>query len=288
MSLTIHRLQQLRQQAGTAPAGIAARTQTNPERVPPAGVTIDALRHLLGTRGRMQASQEITSPARACDRVLPGEQIQPGLFYVERILPWAQPCQSIVVDAKTHGPIEPCNALCFDTETTGLAGGAGTRAFMVGISQWTADGLRVRQLLTATLGAEAAMLRTLADWIEPGHVLVSYNGRCYDSPLLATRYRLARMVNPLSGLPHADLLFAVRRRYRSVWENCRLGTVERRLLGIAREDDLPGSEAPAAWLRYLRGGDAINLRRVLAHNQQDVVSLMLLLSRLASSDASRA
>jgi uncharacterized protein YprB with RNaseH-like and TPR domain len=154
---------------------------------------------------------------------------------------------------------------------------------MVGISEWTIAGLRVRQLLTATLSAEAAMLRTFAEWIEPRHVLVSYNGRCYDSPLLATRYRLARMLNPLANLPHADLLFAVRRRYRGVWENCRLGTVERRLLNVVREDDLPGNEAPAAWLGYLRGGDAVNLRRVLAHNHQDVVSLMMLLGELASA-----
>ncbi|HEY2396493.1 MAG TPA: ribonuclease H-like domain-containing protein [Rudaea sp.] len=281
MSVSLERLLRLRQQAGLG-VGMPARIAPNAAKPQPAGVTIDVLRRLLGTRGRLQTAIEPAAGMHSPDRTLSGEQILPGLFLVDRLLPWPKPCDAIVVDAKTYGPIEPSNALCFDTETTGLAGGAGTRAFMVGISEWTADGLRVRQLLTATLGAEAAMLRTLADWIEPRHVLVSYNGRCYDSPLLATRYRLARMTNPLANLPHADLLFAVRRRYRGVWENCRLGTVERRLLQVVREDDLPGSEAPAAWLRYLRGGDAINLRRVLAHNHQDVVSLMLLLGALAA------
>ena len=283
MSVSLDRLLQLRQQAGLGRSSAQDRSHANDAKPATAGVTIDGLRRLLGTRGRLQATVPTAAPTRSPDRALLGEQILPGLYCVDRLLPWPKPCEAIVVDAKTHGPIDPCDALCFDTETTGLAGGAGTRAFMVGISEWTTDGLRVRQLLTATLAAEAAMLRTLAEWIEPRHLLVSYNGRCYDSPLLATRYRLARMVNPLATLPHADLLFAVRRRYRGVWENCRLGTVERRLLNVVREDDLPGSEAPAAWLGYLRGGDAVNLRRVLAHNHQDVVSLMMLLGELASA-----
>ena len=93
------------------------------------------------------------------------------------------------------------------------------------------------------------------------------------APLLAARYRLARMANPLPACDHVDLLHPVRRRYRGRWENCRLATIERRVLGIVREDDLPGSEAPAAWLRYLRGGSARDLRRVADHNRQDLVSL---------------
>ena len=122
--------------------------------------------------------------------------------------------------------------------------------------------LRIRQLYLKTMAAEQAMLEAFASWLQPDTTLVSYNGRCYDSPLLATRYRLARMANPLAGLRHLDLLFPVRRRFRGVWENCRLATVERQWLGVIREDDLPGSEAPRAWLDYLRGGSARNLRRV--------------------------
>jgi uncharacterized protein YprB with RNaseH-like and TPR domain len=77
------------------------------------------------------------------------------------------------------------------------------------------------------------------------------------------------------------LLHPVRRAYRGVWENCRLQTVERRLLGIVREDDLPGSEAPGAWLAFLRGQSSENLARVAAHNRQDLVSLATLLQRLS-------
>lgn len=121
------------------------------------------------------------------------------------------------------------------------------------------------------------MLQTFARWLEPETVLVSYNGKSYDRPLLSTRYRLARLPDPVLDRAHIDLLHPVRRRYRGVWANCRLATVERELLGVLREDDLPGAEAPGAWLTYLRGGNATKLRRVGLHNMQDLRSLCGLL-----------
>ena len=187
--------------------------------------------------------------------------------------------------AKRDDAVDPRHLLFFDTETTGLAGGTGTRAFQIGAADWHrhphhGDGLRVRQLLITTFAAEPAMLRTFAGWLAPTTVLSSYNGRCYDAPLLKTRYRLARLPCPITPLDHVDLLFPTRRRYRGVWENCRLATIERELLGIVREDDLPGSQAPAAWLSYMRGGASSLLRRVCAHNHQDVVTLARLMLRL--------
>ena len=155
---------------------------------------------------------------------------------------------------------------------------------MIGAADWTDRGLRLRQLYLDAMAGEHAMLATFAGWVDASRVLVSYNGRCYDAPLLATRYRLARHCNPLTGLAHVDLLYPVRRRYRGCWENCRLATVERELLQVVREDDLPGAQAPAAWLQYLRGGSAFRLRQVLRHNAQDLVSLARLLCRLHVQD----
>ncbi len=198
------------------------------------------------------------------------------------------PDQSLSLEFAKRGgeSVDPRKLLFFDTETTGLAGGTGTRAFMIGAADWHRDGLRVRQLLMTTMAAESAMLDTFTTWLgEKETVLSSYNGRCYDSPLLKTRYRLARKEDPITPLDHVDLLFPTRRRYRGTWENCRLATIERELLCIVREDDLPGSEAPAAWLNYLRGGSARNLRRVAAHNHQDVVTLALLMLRLVEVEA---
>jgi uncharacterized protein YprB with RNaseH-like and TPR domain len=264
----------------------------------PAAQSIESLRRLLGVRARTAVPLPPRGPV---DRSLPGTEIAPGLRLVETHLP--MPVSAVALSlafAARRTPVrgragaiasampdivDPRDLLFFDTETTGLAGGTGTRAFMIGAADFHrhpdfGDGLRVRQLLIATMAAEADMLRAFAGWLSPSTVLASYNGRCYDAPLLAARYRLARLPDPLRGLRHLDLLFPVRRRFRGVWENCRLATAERNWLGILREDDLPGSEAPRAWLDYLRGGDARDLRRVLAHNDQDLRTLGALLLKL--------
>nr|WP_233198564.1 MULTISPECIES: ribonuclease H-like domain-containing protein [Luteimonas] len=221
-------------------------------------------------RLRVPVAQRPTGPV---DRHLPGEEIAPGLRYLEQWTPWPQDDALLALHDIRHDTASRCDLLAFDTETTGLAGGTGTRAFMIGAADFRDGGLRIRQLCMTTLGAESAMLRTFADWLSPATVLVSYNGRSYDRPLLSTRYRLARLPDPVLALRHVDLLHPVRRRYRGVWANCKLATVERELLGVLREDDLPGSEAPGAWLAYLRGGSADKLRRVGLHNAQDLRSL---------------
>jgi uncharacterized protein YprB with RNaseH-like and TPR domain len=216
------------------------------------------------------------------DRDVVGTEIAPGLRYAECLLDWLSPPAVIDVNFARMEPVHHHRLLHFDTETTGLAGGTGTRAFMIGAADWFDGRFRIRQLTITSMAAETAMLHVFAGWVSHDTVLVSYNGKCYDAPLLATRYRLARMANPLLGLGHLDLLHPVRRRWKGSWENCRLATVERQLLGVIREDDLPGSEAPAAWLTYLRGGSAANLRRVAHHNAQDLKSLAGVLLHMAS------
>ena len=271
MSALAARLRELRTQSGQSPTRelIAAKATLSP----------DVLRLIQG-RSRLQG---VAQYAPSSDRRVPGVEIAAGLFLTEAIMDWGTPSPLIdTAFARWDEPVAHHRLLHFDTETTGLAGGTGTRAWMIGAADWLADGrFRVRQLTTATMGAETAMLRTFATWFEPDTVLVSYNGKCYDAPLLKTRYRLARLQDPLSGLGHLDLLHPVRRHWKGVWENCRLATAERELLGVVREDDLPGSEAPAAWLSYLRGGSAVKLRRVLAHNSQDLKSLAGVLLHLA-------
>jgi len=294
VSATLERLRSLRQQAGTGAAPVmgtatshaspfAAVLATPPTAARPE--VPDHIRRLLGLRERAKLPR-IAPPPRplAADRRVPGEEIEDGLHYVEVFTPWADVPPTI--DARFGKLAEfRCDQLLhFDTETTGLAGGTGTRAFMIGAADWQPGGLRLRQLTITTMAAEAGMLRRFAQWLAPDTVLVSYNGKCYDAPLLNTRYRLARLPSPLPGLPHLDLLHPSRRRWKGRWENCRLGTIERQVLDVVREDDLPGSEAPRAWLDYLRGGSARDLRRVAEHNAQDLRSLAGLCLHLASLD----
>lgn len=232
------------------------------------------LRRMAGVRDRL--AQPRTS-LRPHTRDVPGDELSPGLRYIERRFAWAEPPAELDLSFAKLTVARREQFLHFDTETTGLAGGTGTRAFMIGAADWHEGALRVRQLYITAMSAESAMLREFARWVDPETVLVSYNGKSYDAPLLATRYRLARLANPLPGCAHVDLLHPMRRRYRQIWENCKMQTAERKLLRIVREDDLPGSEAPRAWLTYLRGGSSANLVRVAEHNLQDVRSLSGLL-----------
>jgi hypothetical protein len=282
VNVSPQRLRMLKRQCGAAAAPIIAGSAA----IAPAAQSIDTLRRLLGVRHRIIPPTEV-----AIDRDLPGEELAPGLRLVSTHLPLtADSAELSLAFAKRGDVVAARDLLFFDTETTGLAGGTGTRAFMVGAADWHVDavhgvGLRVRQLLITTMAAEPAMLEAFASWLATRTVLSSYNGRCYDAPLLKTRYRLARLPDPLQALDHVDLLFPSRRRWRGRWENCRLATIEREALGMVREDDLPGAQAPAAWLRYLRGGSSSLLRRVLAHNHQDVVTLSLLILRLVALQA---
>ena len=224
-------------------------------------------------RATLQSRRTLTPPA--------GEEIAPGLHFVETRYAYAAGAL-LDVPAIDDAPIDRRRLLCFDTETTGLAGGVGTRAFMIGVAAWADDVLTVRQLYLTTIAGERAMLQTFADWLQPGTILVSYNGKSYDAPLLKGRFRLNRVGHRLAELPHIDWLHPTRRVYKGHLPNCKLATIEREVLRIIREDDLPGSEAPAAWLAYLRGQSSTNLSRVLDHNRQDVVTLMRLGDHLTS------
>ncbi|MEQ1513551.1 MAG: ribonuclease H-like domain-containing protein [Lysobacteraceae bacterium] len=282
MTLALERIRTLRQQSGQA-----TPTRAPPAPVPssaaprPAAQTVEDLRRLLRVRAPTRIAHAIDT-----DRTLPGDEIAPGLRLIDTTLPYDPLPQTLCGAFDRRVAMIPTdNVLFFDTETTGLAGGTGTRAFMIGIAQWRDDALHLRQWLMTTLGAERDLLTAFADTLRTDTVLASYNGKSYDAPLLATRFRLARLPNPLAGLDHIDLLYPTRRRYKGRWENCRLATIERLVLGVVREDDVPGSEAPAAWLSYLRGGSARNLRRVADHNRQDLASLGGLLVHHASVDA---
>jgi len=171
--------------------------------------------------------------------------------------------------------------VCLDTETTGLATAAGTVAFLIGLGWWRGDRFHQVQLLLPDHADEPAMLTALARHIPVDGWLVTYNGRGFDWPLLVTRYRMARRAAPVHG-GHLDLLPIVRRLFRHRLDDARLRTAEAGLLGLHRHGDIDGSEIPARYLGFLRGGPAAPLAEVARHNDQDVRSLARLLVLLAT------
>jgi hypothetical protein len=179
--------------------------------------------------------------------------------------------------------------LLFDLETTGLSGGAGTVAFLAAFARFVPDGedraarLRIVQYLLLDYPGEPDFLDlVLGEFAaaDGGPVLVSYNGRAFDSQILRTRC-LMNAVSPPDA-PHLDLVYPARRLWRRSLESCSLAVVEREILGVERGDDLPGSEAPDAWFDYLRRGAAERLQRICEHNVRDLEGLAALLVKVES------
>jgi uncharacterized protein YprB with RNaseH-like and TPR domain len=244
--------------------------------------------------GSRQRPNRAGHTAEILARHLGGRVAGDGLIEVERRLPlWHRQGRTALVRLARLDPAElaclglacrPQDLLFLDTETTGLAGGTGTLAFLAGLGALEDGQLVLRQFLMTRPGAEAEMLALLASACAPGRVLVTYNGKCFDLPLLATRFRLGRLPDPCAGRAHADLLQLARRALRGQVPDFRLRTLEERALGHWRENDLPGSEAPAAWRALLREGRWDRIRDVLRHNRDDLVSLAALTVHLASAD----
>lgn len=184
-------------------------------------------------------------------------------------------------DAEPGLPGAPDSAdwLFLDTETSGLSGGTGTIAFLLGLARVDGDAFEVRQWLLTAFAGEPAMLAAAREWGGDGG-LVTYNGKCFDAPLLATRLRLHGEDPIYVGRPHLDLLFPTRRAFARRWDDCRLVTAERRLVGFSRPDDIPGAEVPAAWFDWLHRGEWARLVEVVRHNLWDLLSLAALLPAL--------
>ena len=163
-----------------------------------------------------------------------------------------------------------------DTETTGLAAGAGTYAFLVGIGRITPQGFRIRQFFMRDYGEEPSMLWALSKHLEQFEVLVSYNGKVYDQPLLETRYRLARRPSPFERIRHLDLMYGARRLWKLRMESCRLVDLEAQILGFEREGDLPGEMIPYVYFEYLRSRQALRVAPIFHHNAMDILTLACL------------
>ena len=182
-------------------------------------------------------------------------------------------------------PFDARRALFLDTETTGLSGGAGTVAFLVGLGRVEGDRFVVHQYMMSNYGAEALLLEKIAPMIREAQTLVTFNGRSFDVPLLRSRFTMCRMDDPTAGKPHLDLIHPARRVWKLRLKDCSLGHIEETELGLHRDHDIPGAEVPERYFSFLKTGDMTLLEDVVDHNRQDIVSLGTLLARLAGSYA---
>lgn len=180
----------------------------------------------------------------------------------------------LALDPRLSG-CDPGRALYLDTETTGLAGGTGTVAFLVGIAYFDSDSLVLEQFLLRQLGEEAPILERVASHVGKASMLVSYNGKAFDMPLLRTRAVMCRM-NELASIPHLDLVHVARRLHRKRIGPCDLSSIESKILGFVREGDVPSNEIAARYAHFLRTRDESALSAIVLHNDWDIVSMAAL------------
>ena len=182
---------------------------------------------------------------------------------------------------------DPEQWLFLDTETTGLAGGSGTYAFLVGVAWWDGGGLEIEQFFMREYREERSLLFALQERIAEHPVLVTFNGKSFDWPLLETRYRMSRKICVPTPRAHLDFLHPARNLWRLRLGSVRLSELERHVLGWDRGADVLSGQIPQIYFDYLRGGPPERLVPVLNHNQMDLRGLAALSSRILSllSDA---
>jgi hypothetical protein len=169
-----------------------------------------------------------------------------------------------------------------DTETSGLAGGTGTFAFLVGVGRFLGQDFQLAQFFMRDPLEEPALLLALEDFLAPCKTVVTFNGKSFDGPLLTTRYTLQGWPSPMRRLAHIDLLHLARRLWRDRLPSRTLSNLEVQILGAQRSDEeIPGWMIPQMYFDFLRDGDARPLKRVFYHNEMDVVSMAALLNLIS-------
>jgi uncharacterized protein YprB with RNaseH-like and TPR domain len=221
-----------------------------------------------------------TRRAQAALATLPGEDLADGVRRIASCQPFAEALPDQRPDWVRDETEQSGELVFVDTETSGLAGGTGTLVFLIGVGRVIDGELSIAQYLLTRPAAEAAMLDRVAAELPANPTWVSFNGRAFDVPLLATRQRLCRRRDVYTGRPHWDLLHPLRAAFATRWDDCRLGTAETRLLRVSRDDDLPSALVPEAWRRWLHAGDPTGLAKALVHHRQDIESLARLLVAL--------
>ena len=209
-----------------------------------------------------------------CDRLFEGHKPH-GSADVGALIEMPATLLDVLSNNEISG-VHPERWAFLDTETTGLAGGSGTYAFLIGVGRITPAGFSVRQFFMREYAEEKSQLAALEEHLNEFDVLITYNGKSYDQPLLETRYRMTKGKPPFTRMRHLDLLHGARRLWKLRMESCKLIQLEQQILGVFREGDLPGHLIPYVYFEYLRAKEATQLAPIFHHNAIDILTLACL------------
>jgi len=186
----------------------------------------------------------------------------------------------LLVPGAEHSVCDPSRWLLLDTETTGLSGGTGTYAFLVGVAWWEEGGLRIQQFFMRDFTEEPSLLLEVARRLEERPVLVTFNGKSFDWPLLQTRYRMTRARSIPDPEAHLDLLHPARQLWRLRLKSVALAELERNVLHLDRGYDIPSETIPQRYFTFLRGGPPEPIAEIFHHNRMDLRGLAALAVRI--------
>jgi uncharacterized protein YprB with RNaseH-like and TPR domain len=251
------------------------------------------LRQLIENINRKYDARPLPPPRRMpVEEFMPGDEIETAFgrhFETEKLWEHHRHHGSADIGALASLPHDLLSAVAsempsappetwafLDTETTGLSGGIGTCAFLVGVGRITKEGFRVRQFFMRAYREEASLLDALSRHLKKFQVLITYNGASFDQPLLESRYHLNRAMSPFERLPHLDLLHGARRLWKLRFDSCRLVDLENEILGFERIGDIPGAMIPYVYFEYLRTKWIERLVPVFHHNAIDILTLACL------------
>lgn len=240
---------------------------------------------LAGRLSRIKHNQEnvkkVIPPVGENKLDLPGwEEITPFVWKKEQVYhDISLPTASYLLEHKTGRPYSLSDLVFYDTETTGLSTGAGTYVFLTGWGFFKGDSFRLIQLFMADYPGETDYLEVIRKAFSEEKIFVSYNGRAYDKHVLDTRFLMNRM--KCGWKYQYDLLYPSRALWKGVFSDCRLGTLEEKILGETRELDISGAEIPRIWLNFVKTGIQKRLENVFSHHAHDIRTLALLFGKIA-------
>ena len=218
-----------------------------------------------------------------CVHQAAGGSVRHGSRCIRDLAPLDMRLLAVLANDPRMMNLDYSHGLFLDTETTGLSGGTGTVAFLIGLGWFEGNAFVTRQLFARDYAEEKATLSHLQDLAANRRFLVTFNGKAFDVNLLSTRFIMNRLPDPLAGLPHVDLLHSSRRLLSHRLADRRLGALEEALLGFQREGDVSGFEIPQRYFDWLRRRDGRLMADVFKHNRLDILSMAALISHLVDT-----